>query len=96
MDRAQLLVVRVLIGTYCERANMTDRSSACTPPLSTHIASMKTSIAQQEEYHQGARVPRGAPVALRRYITDCDLHMRVCRGLHAALLPCGVLRFAPV
>ncbi|PNW76743.1 hypothetical protein CHLRE_11g469500v5 [Chlamydomonas reinhardtii] len=53
MDRAQLLVVRVLIGTYCERANMTDRSSACTPPLSTHIASMKTSIAQQEEYHQG-------------------------------------------
>ncbi|KAG2432252.1 hypothetical protein HXX76_009170 [Chlamydomonas incerta] len=53
MDRAQLLVVRVLIGTYCERANMTDRTSACTPPLATHIASMKTSVAQMEEYHQG-------------------------------------------
>ncbi|KAG2446966.1 hypothetical protein HYH02_008120 [Chlamydomonas schloesseri] len=53
MDRAQLLVVRVLIGTFCERPNITDRVSACTPPLSTHIASMKASIAQQEQYHQG-------------------------------------------
>ncbi len=41
MDRAQLLVVRVLIGTYCERANITDRTSACTPKLPVHINSMK-------------------------------------------------------
>ncbi|KXZ46877.1 hypothetical protein GPECTOR_40g611 [Gonium pectorale] len=52
MDRAQLIVVRVLIGTYCERANNTDRSSACTPPLSVHINNMVASILTQEQNHQ--------------------------------------------
>lgn len=56
MDRAQLLVVRVLIGTYCERANITDRSSACTPKLPVHINSMRVRGGQEgSERHAPAR-----------------------------------------
>ncbi|GIL74348.1 hypothetical protein Vretifemale_4277, partial [Volvox reticuliferus] len=53
MDRTSLLVVRILIGTFCERANNTDKVSACTPPLSTHLANMVASIKTLEEDHQG-------------------------------------------
>ncbi|GFR45040.1 hypothetical protein Agub_g6410 [Astrephomene gubernaculifera] len=53
MDRAELIVVRVLIGTFCERANVTAKVSACTPPLSTHIKNMVASITTLEQNHQG-------------------------------------------
>ncbi|GLI70439.1 hypothetical protein VaNZ11_015349 [Volvox africanus] len=53
MDRTSLLVVRILIGTFCERANNTHKVSACTPPLSTHLVNMVASIKTLEEDHQG-------------------------------------------
>ncbi|EFJ46271.1 hypothetical protein VOLCADRAFT_93382 [Volvox carteri f. nagariensis] len=53
MDRASLLVVRILIGTFCERANNTAKVSACTPPLSVHLNNMVASVTTLEQDHQG-------------------------------------------
>ncbi|KAG2482499.1 hypothetical protein HYH03_018574 [Edaphochlamys debaryana] len=52
MDRSQLIVVRAILGTFCERANVTAKVSVCSNPLSFTMEKLYTNIALMEQYHQ--------------------------------------------
>ncbi|KAG2494774.1 hypothetical protein HYH03_007018 [Edaphochlamys debaryana] len=52
MDRSQLILVRVVLGTFCERANVTAKVSVCANPLNYTLARLHTNIQLMEEYHQ--------------------------------------------
>ncbi|KAG2493141.1 hypothetical protein HYH03_008565 [Edaphochlamys debaryana] len=52
MDRSQLILVRAMLGTFCERDNVTAKVSACANPLSFVLGKLETNIKLMEEYHQ--------------------------------------------
>ncbi|GIL88290.1 hypothetical protein Vretifemale_16221 [Volvox reticuliferus] len=53
MDRSQLVVVRTVLGTYCERANVTEKVAGCIYTLNTSISRLVKNLLQMEGYHQG-------------------------------------------
>ncbi|EFJ48000.1 hypothetical protein VOLCADRAFT_91579 [Volvox carteri f. nagariensis] len=53
MDRSQLIVVRTVLGTFCERANVTERVAGCAYSLQTSLNKLQTNALLMEQYHQG-------------------------------------------
>ncbi|GIL67639.1 hypothetical protein Vafri_20979 [Volvox africanus] len=52
-DKAQLIMWRIMMGPYCERKNITDKSSACGNTMSYTLAKLRENIAVYETYHHG-------------------------------------------
>ncbi|GIL56338.1 hypothetical protein Vafri_11716 [Volvox africanus] len=53
MDRSQLVVVRTVLGTYCERANVTEKVAGCIYTLNTSVSRLTKNLLQMEANHQG-------------------------------------------
>ncbi|PNW79942.1 hypothetical protein CHLRE_08g373200v5 [Chlamydomonas reinhardtii] len=51
MDRSQLVATRVMIGTFCARANVTP-VSVCADSMNHTVTRMVTNLLLMEEYHQ--------------------------------------------
>ncbi|GIM12312.1 hypothetical protein Vretimale_15676, partial [Volvox reticuliferus] len=52
-DKAQLIMWRIMMGPYCERKNVTDKSSACGNTMSYTLGKLNDNIANFETYHHG-------------------------------------------
>ncbi|KAG2486668.1 hypothetical protein HYH03_014723 [Edaphochlamys debaryana] len=52
MDRSQLIAVRGIFGTFCQRANVTAKVSACANSLEYIMEKLYTNVALMEKYHQ--------------------------------------------
>ncbi|KAG2497227.1 hypothetical protein HYH03_004816 [Edaphochlamys debaryana] len=52
MDRSQLVVVRAMMGAFCERPNVTARVSVCANSLDFTIARLAENIRLMELHHQ--------------------------------------------
>ncbi|KXZ45821.1 hypothetical protein GPECTOR_50g615 [Gonium pectorale] len=53
MDRSMMIQWRVMMGPYCERKNVTDKSSACANTMNFTLTKMLGHITELEQYHQG-------------------------------------------
>ncbi|KAG2484238.1 hypothetical protein HYH03_016973 [Edaphochlamys debaryana] len=53
MDRSQLILWRAMMGSYCERKNVTDKSSACSNNMQYTLDKLTENIKVMEAFHQG-------------------------------------------
>ncbi|KAG2486663.1 hypothetical protein HYH03_014719 [Edaphochlamys debaryana] len=65
MDRSQLVLVRTVLGTFCERANVTAKVSVCANSMNFTMGKLMTNVQLMEEYHQNVYLGLSSSTTVR-------------------------------